>query len=68
MVDASAAAFKEFLQHFYLAKVQLTSKHIVKVMNLCKKYEVTDGLEACVASLKESLTWDDIWGGDMESL
>lgn len=63
IVDASATAFKEFLQHFYLAKVQLSSKHIVEVMNLCKKYEVTDGLEACEMSLRKSLTYDDIWWG-----
>ncbi|XP_055306224.1 BTB/POZ domain-containing protein 6-A-like [Sitodiplosis mosellana] len=63
IVDASAAAFKVFLQHFYMDQVQLTSKHIVEVMNLCKKYEVTDGLAACEASMEKSLSYDDIcWG------
>lgn len=63
IADASAAAFKEFLQHFYLPEVKLTSKHIIEVMNLCKKYELTDDLEKCEESLKLSLSFEDIcWG------
>lgn len=61
--DASAEAFKEFLQMFYLNKVRLTSEHIADVANLCKKYEVDDGLKACEGPFKRSLTNSDMCSG-----
>lgn len=54
--DASAEAFKEFLQLFYRNKVRLTSENIADVANLCKKYQVNDGLKACEVPFKKSLT------------
>lgn len=54
--DATAEAFKEFLQFFYLSKVQLSSQNIFQVANLCKKYEVNNGLKWCEAPMKQSLT------------
>lgn len=37
IVDASAGAFKEFLQVFYFNHVKLTMKNKFEVVNLCKK-------------------------------
>lgn len=60
IVDASVAAFKEFLHHFYFPQIKLTSKHIVEGMNLCKKYELTVDSAACEDSLMNTLSFDDI--------
>ena len=46
--DASAAAFKEFLQLFYMRKIRLTLEHRVEVQNLCKKYINDDGLKLII--------------------
>lgn len=40
IVDASAEAFEDFLQFFYICKVQLRSKNVADVMNLCKKIRI----------------------------
>ncbi|XP_055305911.1 BTB/POZ domain-containing protein 6-like [Sitodiplosis mosellana] len=63
IVDASPAAFKEFLQFFYLTKVRLTSEHIVNVSILCKKYEVTEALKLCEEPLQKSFTIDEMCSG-----
>lgn len=69
IVDASPGAFKEFLQFFYMNQVQLTSENIGQVINLCKKYELTDGVKACEIPLQKSLTNDDIcWGYEVAIL
>lgn len=60
IVTASVAAFKEFLQFFYLDKVKLSSQHIVAVTNLCKKYELADALKLCEIPLQMSFTIDDM--------
>lgn len=62
IVDVSPAAFKEFLQFFYLTRVELTAQHLIDVMNLGKKYMIADCLvactEFCVATLKlENMCW-----------
>lgn len=44
IVDVSAAAFKEFLQFFYLTKVELTTENIVQVTKLCKKFGLIEFL------------------------
>lgn len=63
IVDASVAAFKEFLQFFYLPEVQLKSENIDQVLNLCKKYEMLDCLEVCETAFHKLLTMDDMcWG------
>lgn len=61
--DASAVAFKEFLQFFYLDQVRLTSQNIVQVINLCKKYEMNEFLMECEKTLKKSLTLNDMCVG-----
>ncbi|XP_055325743.1 BTB/POZ domain-containing protein 6-A-like, partial [Sitodiplosis mosellana] len=63
IVDAYAAAFKEFLQFFYLAKVRLTSEHIIDVSNLCKKYELVEGLAICEEPLQKSSTNNEMCSG-----
>ncbi|XP_055307396.1 BTB/POZ domain-containing protein 6-like [Sitodiplosis mosellana] len=61
--DASPGAFKEFLQFFYLSKVQLSSEHIFQVANLCKKYAVNEGLKLCEAPIMQSLTINNMCTG-----
>lgn len=63
IVDATADAFKEFLQFFYLTEYTLTSRNIFDVANLCKKYDVTDGLAACETPMKDSLTIENMCTG-----
>ncbi|XP_055305910.1 BTB/POZ domain-containing protein 6-B-like [Sitodiplosis mosellana] len=58
IVDATAEAFKEFLQLFYLTRVRLTGENIIEVSNLCKKYEVIQGIKVCETPLKRSLTFN----------
>lgn len=58
IVDATAEAFKEFLQLFYLTKVRLTAENIIEVSNLCKKYELNQGLKVCESPLKSALTFN----------
>ncbi|XP_055326319.1 BTB/POZ domain-containing protein 6-like, partial [Sitodiplosis mosellana] len=63
IVDAPVAAFKEFLQFFYLNEVRLSSSNIVHVTNLCKKYEMNEFLKPCETAFQKSLTMDDMcWG------
>lgn len=56
IVDASAAAFKEFLQFFYLARVNLTMENISDVMNLGEKYDVPVCQLLCEKFLKDMLS------------
>lgn len=60
IVDASADAFKEFLQFFYLNKIDLTMENISDVVNLCKKYGIDECLMICEAFLKESLNIENV--------
>lgn len=63
IVDATAAAFKEFLQFFYRRKVTLTMENIEEVALLADKYDMLDSVEACATFLVEQLKTDDIiWG------
>lgn len=63
IVDASAAAFKEFLQFFYLQKVSLTIEYIDEVVLLADKYDVLDIVNTCITFLVDQLEIDDmIWG------
>ncbi|XP_031633721.1 BTB/POZ domain-containing protein 6-A-like, partial [Contarinia nasturtii] len=59
IVDASPAAFREFLQFFYLGSVQLTPENIFTVTNLCHKYEVADGLLLCETGMLKTLSVTD---------
>lgn len=56
IVDASADAFKEFLQFFYLDDVKLTMANVAEVMKLGNKYNVTECLNACSKMLIAKLT------------
>lgn len=69
IVDASAAAFKEFLQFFYLDEVTLSVANIIYVTNLCKKYEMDEFLAPCEIAIQNSLTMDDMcWGYNIAQL
>lgn len=60
MVGISAAAFKEFLQFFYLAEVRLIPENVAEVLGLGHKYNVTNCIDVCVNLLKETLTNDNV--------
>lgn len=47
IVDASAEAFKQFLQFAYLKEVELSKEHIHSVIQMCDKYQVQEGLNTC---------------------
>lgn len=61
--DASADAFKQFLQFAYLKEVELSNEHIHSVIQMCDKYQVHEGVNICSMFLKENLTIDDICAG-----
>lgn len=63
VIDASPAAFKEFLQFFYLKNVRLTPENIFQVINLCKRYEVNNGLKYCEAHFQTLLTISNMCSG-----
>lgn len=44
---ASAAAFKDFLQFFYIKKVKLASKNVEELTNLGERYKINACLHAC---------------------
>lgn len=60
IVDARCGAFKEFLQFFYLSKVKLTAQNIDHVINLGKKYDITECLRICLEYFKNNLTYENI--------
>lgn len=53
IVNVTAAAFKEFLQFFYLS---LTNKNIAYVINLVNKYNIISGMNFCVSFRRDPLT------------
>lgn len=55
VTDASEAAVMEFLQFFYLNKVELMMENIAGVMYLGHKYNVLTCFSACVQFLKYNL-------------
>lgn len=59
----NAAAFKEFLQFFYIENVKLTIDNITDVMDLGHKYNMAKCSELCVEFLKDTLTDDNICTG-----
>lgn len=63
IVDASAGAFKEFLQFFYLDKVTLSMENIEAVARLADKYDVMDCVNTCAEFVKEKLSLNQMcWG------
>lgn len=60
IVDASAAAFKEFLQIFYVDQMKLTMENVAKVMDLGNRYDVIECFKACATFLKDQMTEDNV--------
>lgn len=60
IVDASPAAFEQFLQFFYKNHVTLSMEHIADVFNLVNKYDVADGRSICINFLKTNLNADNV--------
>lgn len=58
--DVSAAAFKEFLQFFYLENVSLSMDNIEDVLNLAKQSGVKEFMDQCVDFLFQIMTMDEI--------
>ncbi|XP_055306231.1 BTB/POZ domain-containing protein 6-A-like [Sitodiplosis mosellana] len=56
IVDATPAAFKEFLKFFYLSKVHVTMENVSGVMNPGEKYNVAACMDACGELLTKNLT------------
>lgn len=62
----SVAAFKEFLQFFYVGRVKLTIENVAKVMDLAEKYNVTECLSLCTTFLRRFITEDNVcWAYDL---
>lgn len=63
IIDTNAAAFKEFLQFFYLDKITLTMENIGEVARLSDYYDVSDCFEKCADFLEHQLTSENTaWG------
>lgn len=56
VADASSAAFKEFLQFFYLNEVELSFGHIAEVLHLGHKYLIPKCIDVCIRFLRDSVT------------
>lgn len=66
IVDSTPDAFREFLQFFYLTKVELTADNLLEVIMMSKKYMLDDGLSACTEFCKTILTLDNMcWGYEL---
>lgn len=66
IVDASAAAFEEFLQFFYLNEIKLTIENIECVARLADKYDIVKHFRACAGCLKSQLNPSNMcWGYEM---
>lgn len=69
IVDATPAAFREFLQFFYRSDVKLTTEHIPQVMNLGKQHMIDDCINACTNFYENTLTLDNMcWGYELALL
>lgn len=63
IVDASAEAFEEFLQFFYLDEIRLRMENIEAVARLADKYDILEHVTACATFLKSQLTVNNMcWG------
>lgn len=60
LTNVSAAAFKEFLQFYYLQKVVLTTENVETVLNLAKQSLVENFVTECVSFLVEKLSMENI--------
>lgn len=63
MLDVPAAAFKEFLQFFYVPKIKQTLENLEAVMKLAKDFNCDEALHHCGVFLDQKMTPDNlIWG------
>lgn len=60
IVDASASAFAEFLQCFYMDEVELTIANVGQVMYLSEKYHIDKCKAACVELMLRDLTEENV--------
>lgn len=60
IVDATAEAFKQFLQLFYFNHIELTTETVAEVMYLSRKYDVMECLEMCSVFLANKLTVENV--------
>lgn len=60
IVDASVSAFKEFLQYFYLAKVELTEANIAELLYLGQKYNIQNCIDNSIHFLIDSLNEQNV--------
>lgn len=61
--DVTCDEFKEFLQFFYLSAVELTVDNFRPVMNLVRKYDIEECVDACSEVCELTLTADNMcWG------
>lgn len=60
IIDASATAFKEFLQFFYLSSFKISVENVYEVLNLGRKYQVVACVSTCEAFLIDSLSTDNV--------
>lgn len=60
LFDVSAAAFKDFLQFFYLQEVSLTLNNVAMIMCLAAKYSMTECSSICREFLMNTFTSDTI--------
>lgn len=60
IVDIPVAAFKEFLQFFYLDRVNLTMENVDKMLYLGDKYDVIACSNGCEKFLTRELTTDNV--------
>lgn len=60
IVDVSDAAYKEFLQYFYLSEVKLTAENIVAVIHLAHKYNVKNCIDDGIPFLMDTVNEKNI--------
>lgn len=63
LTTTTASEFKEFLQFFYLNVFQLTFDNFVNVVNLCRRFELIDCVNACEVSIQSAMTNDTMCHG-----
>lgn len=60
ITDASADAFKEFLQFIYFTKIRLTMDNVGDVVNLGNKYNVVGCVDSCKQFLRYNITANNV--------
>lgn len=60
IVDASPAAFKQFLQFFYCDEIEMTTENVDEVMRLGQQYLVAECSNVCAQFLADNLTNENV--------